>query len=163
MNPCPCGYYPNFERCSCSAYDVQHYLGKISGPLLDRIDMSVEVPASRFPIGMDETKTENSAEIRARVQKARERQQIRYKKYGFLYNSQLNVPVMREICWLGREEEKMMEKAFETFNLSMRSYYRTLKVARTIADLSGSDFICCEHLTEALCYRMINKKYWVGR
>lgn len=163
MNPCPCGYYPNFERCSCSAYDVQHYLGRISGPLLDRIDMSVEVPASRFPIGMDETKTENSAEIRARVQKARERQQIRYKKYGFLYNSQLNVPVMREICWLGREEEKMMEKAFETFNLSMRSYYRTLKVARTIADLSGSDFICCEHLTEALCYRMINKKYWVGR
>ena len=101
--------------------------------------------------------------IRARVQAVRQTQQKRYEKYGFCYNAQLSVPMIREFCQLGREEEKMMKEAFEILDLSMRSYYRILRVARTIADLAESETILCEHLAEALCYRTINKKYWAGR
>ncbi len=163
MNPCPCGHYPDLERCSCSVNTVQRYLSRISGPLLDRIDLSVEVPVIQFLPGKKEQKRENSAVIRARVQAVRQTQQKRYEKYGFCYNAQLSVPMIREFCQLGREEEKMMKEAFEILDLSMRSYYRILRVARTIADLAESETILCEHLAEALCYRTINKKYWAGR
>lgn len=163
MNPCPCGYYPDLERCTCSVNAVQRYLNRISGPLLDRIDLSVEVSAVHFPINEKEKRGETSAKIRRRVQTVRKMQQKRYKKYGILYNAQLSAPMIKEVCRLGKTEQAMMEEAFEKLDLSMRSYYRTLKVARTIADLDGSEDILCEHLTEALCYRTINKKYWTGR
>lgn len=163
MNPCPCGYYPDLEKCTCTHTAVQRYLGKISGPLLDRIDLTVEVPVVRFGTLKEEKGREYSAEIRDRICGARQIQQRRYQEYGFLYNSQLTASAMKTVCRLGKKEQTLMKNAFEKLDLSVRSYYRTLKVARTIADLAGCETITCEHLGEALCYRSVNKKYWTGR
>ena len=162
MNPCPCGNYPDLNNCRCTYGQIQKYLGKISQPLLDRFDICVEVERVQYEDLMDIEKGESSAQIRDRVIRAREIQKERYKEVGILTNSQLTVKQMEQYCLLGIEEEKLMKQAFQKMNMTARIYYKVLGIARTIADLSGKEQIEVPHLREALCYRMIDKKYWGG-
>ena len=163
MNPCPCGNYPDLNKCTCTATQIQNYLGKISQPLLDRIDMCVEVEKVQYEELVQEEQEESSAEIRKRVMNARERQKERYRELGIITNAQLSVPEMGKFCALGGKEEKLMRNAFDRLELTARAYYKVLGVARTIADLAGEEKIGLAHLQEALCYRTIDKKYWGGR
>ncbi len=161
MNPCPCGYFPDFNRCHCSPRDIQLYLNKISQPLLDRIDLCVECA----PVTYDELRGggeagESSAEIRRKVVGAHEIQQERFKGTGIHFNSEIPPSKMEEYCPLDEEAGKIMENAFSGLRLSARGYHRIIKVARTIADLDGSHVIRREHAAEAICYRMIDRKYW---
>lgn len=160
MNPCPCGNYPNRNECSCTEAQIHNYLGKISQPLLDRIDICIEVEKVNYDDLQSVSSEESSSEIRKRVCKARQIQKERNRKYGILTNAQLQVKNIEEICQLGWEEEEMMRHAFERMNLTARSYYKVLGVARTIADLNGAEKVNQLHLKEALSYRMIDKKYW---
>lgn len=160
MNPCNCGYYPDKNRCNCSFNQVQRYLGKISRPLLDRIDICIETLQINYHELESNVRNETSKEIRKRVMKAREIQLKRYKKDNIHFNSQLTPKTIRKYCILGEPEKKMIENAFTVFNLSARAYHRILKVARTIADLDSSDDIKVRHLSEAISYRSLDKKYW---
>ncbi len=163
MNPCKCGYYPDRNRCSCSAREVKRYLNHISQPLLDRIDICVEAEPVLYDELKNLTEEESSAQIRTRVTQAQQIQQLRYQGTGFRFNSDLNVTAVRKYCFLGKEEEDLMREAFEKLNLTARSYSRILKVARTIADLAGKENISTAHLGEAVCYRALDKKYWIDR
>ncbi|QXM06159.1 YifB family Mg chelatase-like AAA ATPase [Crassaminicella indica] len=161
MNPCPCGYYGDlFHECTCTPWQIKKYLSKISGPLLDRIDMHIEV----FPIKYEELTTEkqskSSLEIRKDVEKARQIQLERYKKYNILFNSQLTPKIMKEYCKLGSEEKALMEEAFNKLKLSARAYNRIIKLSRTIADLEGSTKIDTTHIAEAIQYRNLDRKFW---
>lgn len=160
MNPCNCGYYPDRNKCHCSLSQVRNYLGKISRPLLDRIDISIEVPQSDYKDLNKKGGRETSAMIRERVMNGRLVQTERYKKDRIHFNSQLTTRMLQEYCVLGKKEEKLMEEAYTRLNLSARAYHRVLKVARTIADLEGSENIKEKHLSEAICYRSMDKKYW---
>jgi len=160
MNPCPCGNYPNRNACRCTEAQIHNYLGKLSQPLLDRMDICVEVERVNYDDLQAVSGEESSAIIRKRVCKAREIQKERYKEYGILTNSQLKVKDMEEVCQLGEQEKKLMRQAFDQMNLTARTYYKVLGVARTIADLEGENEITLIHLKEALSYRMIDKKYW---
>lgn len=162
MNPCPCGNYPDRNKCRCTYPQIQRYLGKISQPLLDRIDMCVEVERVRYEDLLAGQNAESSAEIRKRVIRAREIQRERYKHLDICTNSQLSVNQMEEYCSLKPQEERMMKHAFSEMNMTARTYYKVLGVARTIADISGNEKIESVHLREALCYRMLDKKYWGG-
>ena len=162
MNPCPCGNYPDLNKCRCTYSQIQGYLGKISQPLLDRIDMCVEVERVQYENLQQGVEAESSSDIRKRVIEAREVQRERYSKLNILTNSQLTVNQMEQFCELGAEEEHMMKQAFLTMQMTARTYYKVLGVARTIADLAGSERIESNHLREALSYRMIDKKYWGG-
>ena len=162
MNPCPCGNFPDRNKCRCTYSQIQAYLGKISQPLLDRIDMCVEVERVQYDKLLQGEKEESSEEIRKRVTRAREIQKGRYEKLGILTNSQLTVKQVEEFCFLREQEEKVMKHAFQTMNMTARTYYKVLSVARTIADLAGSEQIEIIHLNEALSYRMLDKKYWGG-
>lgn len=159
-NPCPCGYYPNMEKCKCTQAEVHHYLGKISRPLLDRIDLCADIPETSYEDLQDKAAQETSEEIRKRVVAARELQRKRYEGYGILCNSELHGKQMDEFCVLSPESSKLIKSAFERMQLSMRSYHRVLRVSRTIADLDRSERIECEHLAEALSYRGLDRKYW---
>lgn len=160
MNPCSCGYYPDRNKCNCSINQVKRYIGKISRPLLDRIDICIEVLQVNY-IELEKQKTSESSEaIRKRVMMAREIQLNRYKEEGFSFNSQLTPKTMNKYCKLGEEEHLLLENAFHKLNLSARAYYRILKVSRSIADLDGSEEIKVKHLSEAICYRSLDKKYW---
>lgn len=156
MNPCPCGFYGDPTReCRCTGGIIQRYLGKISGPLLDRIDLHIEVPAVPIKeLRTRETST-GSVEIRERVVKARATQARR----GF-YNSQLPSRELRQLCQLDDAGEKMLEMAIRRMGLSARGHDRILKVARTIADLGGADSISSKHLAEAVQYRSLDRNYW---
>jgi magnesium chelatase family protein len=164
MNPCPCGYYNHPERqCTCAAGTVQKYLNKISGPLLDRIDLHVEVT----PVGFNELSAmkpqESSASIREKVIKARAVQAERYKnKPGIYANAQMSSKMLKEICVINTPGQNLLKQAMERLNLSARAYDRILKVARTIADLSFSDAIQPEHLAEAIQYRSLDREGWAG-
>lgn len=162
MNPCPCGYYPDMNRCRCSLTDIKKYQSHISGPILDRIDMCTEVSQVAMKELTQKIKGETSASIRKRVIKARKRQEDRYggKGYGYECNAGLTVKDIRKFCGLDEKELKLMERAFATLQLSARGYYRILRVARTIADLDESEKIKEIHLAEALSYRMEGNKYW---
>lgn len=160
MNPCNCGYYPDRNKCRCSLSQVRHYLGKISRPLLDRIDISIEVPQTDYRELKKQEKGETSASIRERIKLARELQYVRYEKENIQFNSQLSAKMLAVYCKLEKEEEKIMEEAYNRLHLSARAYHRILKVARTIADLEGEERINAKHLTEAVCYRSMDKKYW---
>lgn len=160
MNPCNCGYYPDRNKCRCSLSQVRHYLGKISRPLLDRIDISIEVPQTDYRELKKQGKGETSASIRERIKLARELQYARYEKENIQFNSQLSAKMLAVYCKLEKEEEKIMEEAYNRLHLSARAYHRILKVARTIADLEGEERINAKHLTEAVCYRSMDKKYW---
>lgn len=160
MNPCPCGNYPDYNKCNCSPVQIQRYLGKISQPFLDRIDICIEVPRVKFGELRGDTKEESSVMIRQRVQKARERQIKRYQNGDAKFNAALTSTEIEKYCWLDRTCEKMMSQAFDAMSLTARTYHKILKVARTIADLDGKEQIQMEHLQEAFMYRNIDKKFW---
>ena len=160
MNPCPCGYYGEFEKqCTCTPYMIQRYLNKISGPLLDRIDIHIEVKSVKYEKIKLEQKTESSEEIRKRVNKARKIQENRYKKENILSNAELTPKLIEKYCVLDEQSKDMLEIAFKKLGLSVRAYSRILKVARTIADLDESININNRHLAEAIGYRCLDKKY----
>jgi magnesium chelatase family protein len=164
MNPCPCGYYNHPEKeCTCPPGAVQKYLNKISGPLLDRIDLHVEVTPVAFSELSNKTNGEGSGEIRERVINAREIQAKRYENSPGTYaNAQMSSKQLREICEISQAGEGLLKKAMERLNLSARAYDRILKVSRTIADLAGSDDIKVEHLAEAIQYRSLDREGWAG-
>lgn len=162
MNPCPCGYYPDINKCRCTEHEVRRYLAHVSGPILDRMDICVE--ASEIGIQKlrgDETR-ENSRTIRERVIVARERQEKRFEGTQYRFNSEILAKDINKYCPLGEKEERLLEELFKNMPFSARGYYKILKLARTIADLSGSKNIEELHLAEAVCFRMTDEKYWKG-
>ena len=162
MNPCPCGYYNHPEKdCVCHTGIIQKYLNKISGPLLDRIDIHIEVVPVPFKDLTKKTNSEKSEKVRARVIKARQLQTERYKDYENIYsNSQINIKLLREFCKIDAAGESLLKLAMERMGLSARAYDRILKVSRTIADLENSDLIKTHHLAEAIQYRSLDKDSW---
>lgn len=163
MNPCPCGYYNHPEKeCVCGPGVVQRYLSKISGPLLDRIDLHVEVTPVKLEELSSERKAEKSDAIRERVILARMKQQERFKEGTVHSNAMMNTQKTREVCKLKPEGHSLLNKAMERLGLSARAYERILRVARTIADLEGSDDIKLEHLGEAIQYRSLDRDGWAG-
>ena len=164
MNPCPCGYYNHPEKdCVCGPGIVQKYLNKISGPLLDRIDLHVEVTPVAFNELSSTKPQENSATIRERVIAAREKQAERYKdNLGIYCNAQISSKMLKEICVINQVGANLLKTAMEKLNLSARAYDRILKVSRTIADLSLSGDIKPEHLAEAIQYRSLDREGWAG-
>lgn len=161
MNPCKCGYFGDSRRqCTCTPTQVNRYRSRISGPLLDRIDIQVEVSNVDYE---DLSSTENSetcAEIKKRVNKTRKLQLERYKDYNIYSNSQLDAGMLKKFCPLGEEENAILRAAFDNLGLSARAHSRILKVARTIADLEGSENIKSEHIAEAIQYRSLDRKYF---
>lgn len=158
MNPCPCGNYGSRElECTCSPAQIQKYLKKISGPLLDRIDLKINVDRVKFRELSEKADEESSEEIKKRVDKARKIQQERYAGTGIYMNAKMNSKMINEYCKLDEQSEELMRLAFEKYHISARGYTRILKVARTIADLDESNDIKINHLTEALAYRNIDK------
>ena len=158
MNPCPCGNYGSRDLvCTCSPTVIQNYLKRLSGPLLDRIDLKIDVERVAFDEMSNKTGEESSADIKARVDKAREMQIKRYAGSNVYTNAKMTSKMINEYCMLDEESEMLMKMAFERFKISARGYTRILKVARTIADLDGSENILSKHLTEALAYRNIDK------
>jgi magnesium chelatase family protein len=164
MNPCPCGFFNHPEReCTCPPGAVQKYLNKISGPLLDRIDLHVEVTPVPFSELSSVKKAESSELIRERVIKAREIQSERYKDHPGLYaNAQISSAMLKEICVIDTISANLLKAAMEKLNLSARAYDRILKVSRTIADLEGSTNIKAEHVAEAIQYRSLDRESWAG-
>ena len=157
MNPCPCGYYgSNIKECTCSQKAINKYISKISGPLLDRIDIQVKVKPIEFKKLGEKTRIETSKEIRIRVNNARKIQKKRYKNLNILCNNELTPKMLEKYCALDNESKKLLEKAFKTLGLTARGYSRILKVARTIADLDNKESIEIQHIAEAIQYRMIN-------
>ncbi len=154
MNPCPCGYLNDPDRnCSCLPGQIINYQKRISGPLLDRIDLHVEVPKVKFDKLAEDQKTESSAEIRKRVEQARVVQRKRFKDLGLIANSEMSSRQTREFCLVNQKTIELLRQAVTQLNLSARSYFRILKIARTIADLAGEQDIKLEHVAEALQYR----------
>ena len=152
MNPCPCGYLGD-RRCHCSAGDIAKYRKKISGPLMDRIDIYADTPDVSYGELSGASSEESSADIKKRVSAARDIQLERYKNDGVLFNSRLSAPLIDKYCVLDSEAKELLKAAFDSLGLSARSYHKILKVSRTIADLEGSDVITSAHLSEALQYR----------
>jgi magnesium chelatase family protein len=164
MNPCPCGFFNHPEKeCTCPPGAVQKYLNKISGPLLDRIDLHVEVTPVAFNELSSTKNSDNSTVIRERVIKARETQAERYKNNPGVYcNAQMSSKMLKEICVIDTVGQNLLKAAMEKLNLSARAYDRILKVSRTIADLTGSEKIKPEHLAEAIQYRSLDREGWGG-
>ncbi|MCK4968638.1 MAG: YifB family Mg chelatase-like AAA ATPase [Candidatus Aenigmarchaeota archaeon] len=155
QNPCPCGWLCDPERtCTCSPGEIIRYRRKISGPLLDRIDIHLTIPRVKFDKLIDEQVAESSAKIRQRVKKARQKQLIRFRHHKKIFsNTEMNVADIKKYCLLEQTSVGLLKKAVEEWQLSVRAYYRILKVARTIADLSSQDKILTEHIAEAIQYR----------
>ena len=162
MNPCKCGYYPDMQRCTCTSAAIDRYLRKVSRPLLDRIDICVEVPQVRFRDLYNTGKSEKSEEIRARVVRTQEIQKMRYRGENFCFNSHIPSSRIFEYCKLDKKQEIYMEQMYDKLNLTARTYHKILRVARTLADMDESEQIKMSHLNEALCYRNIDKKFWEG-
>ncbi len=161
MNPCPCGNLGSRTgECRCTPAQIARYQSRISAPLLDRIDIHIEMTEVAYTDLSEKSGGESSASIRARVNEARRRQRIRYEAEGLLFNAQLSTRMVEKYCALDDPCEKLMKKAFSVFKLSARAYHRVLKVARTIADLKGSENIRPEHLSEAIQYRSIGDRHW---
>lgn len=160
MNPCPCGYYPDINRCTCTESMVRRYLGHVSGPILDRIDLCVEAPA--LPLGAlgNARKGESSEVIRTRVTEARKRQEERFKGTHYQFNSQIETGDIPKYCAIKQEDEIVLSKILEKQGASARTYHRVLKVSRTIADLRGSEEIEKADWMEALSFRLGEEKYW---
>ena len=155
MNPCKCGYYPNRQKCTCSENQVRQYRGRLSQPLLDRIDICIELAAVPYSEWFSDAVYESSKTIRERVCRARKIQEERYRKEGFKTNAMLPSSKIEEYCTLGTHEKELMMHAFQGMELSGRGYHRILKVARTIADMDEADEIGENHLCEALGYRSV--------
>lgn len=162
MNPYPCGYFGDPTReCHCTPPMIQRYVSKISGPLLDRIDIHIEVPAVKYKELRAPSTAEDSAAVRQRVIAARERQTERFRGEKKIYaNAQMAPKTLRKHCGISVEGEKLLENAITRLGLSARAHDRILKVARTIADLDGSENIEPRHLSEAIQYRTLDRSYW---
>jgi magnesium chelatase family protein len=180
MNPCPCGYFNDKSRdCNCTPPMIQRYVSKVSGPLLDRIDIHIEVPAVQYKELRGGSAAEGSAEIRARVMAARERQHARFiaatahgggqvrtravgrsASQGVYANAQMTTNQVRVFCELSSDAERILERAMQQQGLSARAHDRILKVARTIADLEGVADIAVKHIAEAIQYRTLDRSYW---
>lgn len=161
MNPCPCGYYGSSVRqCRCGAHEIRRYLDRISGPLLDRIDLHVEVDAVPLEEITDAKKGESSQSVRERVETARKMQQNRYKNAGINCNAQMTNRHIEEFANVSAPANAVLSKAMEKYSLSMRGYMRIIKVARTIADLQGEESITAGAMAEAIQYRTLDAKYW---
>ena len=163
MNPCPCGFWNDPTReCRCSSIQIQRYVGRISGPLLDRIDIHIDVPAVKFRelAGDIAPETEDSAAIRTRVIRARERQQARLSGEHIFANAAMTPRMIRRHCRIDAASEQMLESAMTRVGLSARAYDRILKVSRTIADLEGAEKIGSTHVAEAVGYRSLDRTYW---
>jgi magnesium chelatase family protein len=174
MNPCPCGYFNDKSRdCMCTPPMIQRYVSKVSGPLLDRIDIHIEVPALQYKELRGAGGAEGSAEIRARVLQARERQHARFAQAGdrtkgsakaasrqIYANAQMGTQQIRQHCELSSDAERLLERAMQQQGLSARTHDRILKVARTIADLEGAADISVKQIAEAIQYRTLDRSYW---
>ena len=160
MNPCPCGNYPNLEKCTCTPGQIRHYLGRISQPFLDRMDLCIETPRIKYEALSVRKPQESSKEVRKRVVKTRNIQNMRYAETGITSNALLGVRELEKYCQLGDNEERLMKRAYLAMGLTARTYHKILRVARTIADMEESERIREHHLKEAISYRTIDKKYW---
>lgn len=161
MNPCMCGYYGSKDKkCTCSPQSISKYIGKISGPLLDRIDIQIEVTPVKYQKLDSNTIGETSKQIRERVNEARKIQIKRYKDYNIYSNSELTPKLMDKYCKLDEKGKKLLQNAFQKLGLSARAHARILKVARTIADLDKKENIEVGHIAEAIQYRSLDRKYW---
>ena len=163
MNPCPCGYHGSGRDCRCSPPMIQRYVSKISGPLMDRIDIHIDVPAVNYKeLRGSDSKSESSAQIRERVMRAREVQLNRFAAAGerIYSNAQMSTRQIRTYCDLGTDSERMLERAMQQQGLSARAHDRILKVARTIADMDGAAQIESKHIAEAIQYRTLDRTYW---
>lgn len=158
MNPCPCGYYPD-KRCTCSQTQIRRYLGRISGPVLDRMDLCVEVPGMEREKLFCQERGESSASMRSRIQRAREMQE---KRFGsrLRFNGEMGVGEIRAYCRLSREGEVRLQQAAEIFSMSLRACHKVLRTARTIADLAGEEELSAYHISEAVYYRQSASAYW---
>ncbi len=159
-NPCKCGYFPNLNKCRCSKAQLDGYLSKMSQPILDRIDICVEAPSLDYTQITAKNKSETSAQIRERVMGAIDVQRRRYAGTKIGYNSKIPAAEIDTYCRLSPDDRRFMEKIYDELELSARTYHKILKVARTIADLSGERDIKREHLTEAVFYRSVDRKFW---
>ena len=162
MNPCNCGYYPDRNRCRCTQTALQRYFGRISQPLIDRMDLCVEAPSVSFTELTGRGSNESSRIIRDRVCACQQRQLFRFRNEPFLHNSGIPAAKLQEYCRLGEPEQRYMEEMFHKHMLTARTYHKILRVARTIADMQESETIRMNHLTEAVCYRSIGEKFWGG-
>ena len=159
MNPCPCGYLGNSEKCHCSANEIMKYHRKISGPLLDRIDLMIEMPPVSYDDLENTTPAESSASIKKRVIKAHQIQLERFKNEGIYFNAQMNAAQIEKYCALLPKDKEILRSAFDRMELSARAYHKILKLARTAADLAGEEQITMRHLLEVLQYRTLDRKY----
>ena len=160
MNPCPCGYYTDpHKTCRCSPNKIANYIGKISGPLLDRIDIHIDLPSIKYKELTDTSEAETSGAIRARVEKAHALQRERLKDDGIFYNVQMNPKQIRKHCLLEDQARELLKKAMTELGLSARGYDKILKVARTISDLAESQVIRAEHIAEAIQYRSLDRRF----
>ncbi|MDM7997913.1 MAG: YifB family Mg chelatase-like AAA ATPase [Acidobacteriota bacterium] len=161
MNPCQCGYYGDaLHDCTCTPPLIQRYLARVSGPLLDRIDMHIQVPSVKYKELAQDEKSEESAAIRERILAARHIQSKRLEGFGIYCNAQMTPRTLRRFCKLDSESEKQMENAITRIGLSARAYDRILRVSRTMADLENSDRIHARHVSEAITYRTLDRTYW---
>jgi magnesium chelatase family protein len=164
MNPCPCGYFGHPSRqCSCPDGAAARYVNKISGPLLDRLDIHVEVPPVNYDQLSSKAKGESSETIRKRVNEARNFQLERYQNAGILANASLTAPMLQKFCPMDDQAKETLRRVFDKLGLSARGYDRILKVARTIADLDKSEVIRTPHIAEAIQYRTLDRKYWQSK
>ena len=161
MNPCPCGYYGSTEKeCTCTPETIKKYMEKVSGPLLDRIDMQIEVAPVKYQKLEQKQIGETSERIKQRVDRARNIQLKRYEGKKIYSNSELTPKLIEAYCELDKPSQKIMKEAFQKLNFSARAYHRILKVARTIADLEEKEKIEVAHIAEAIQYRNLDRKYW---
>ena len=160
MNPCPCGYYTDPKKtCRCGTNKIQDYLGKISGPLLDRIDIHIELPPIKYKELADTKNSESSLAIKARIEKARSTQRERFKEDRIFSNASMNTRLVKKYCALEEEAAKLLKMALTELGLSARAYDKILKIARTIADLAASGHILPGHISEAIQYRILDKQW----
>ena len=159
-NPCPCGYYPDLSRCRCTENEIHRYLGRISGPMLDRFDLCVETPRVELADLQQDTEKQDTKSMRKNVLAAREAQKERFRGTDIAFNGDMSVEMIKKYCCLDAAGEHLMEQMYAAMHLSARSYHRILKTARTIADLEGEPAIREAHLQEAICFRVSADKFW---
>ncbi len=159
MNPCPCGYYGDrYKTCSCNTIKMQNYINKVSGPLLDRIDIHIEIPAIKYTELTETKETESSQSIKMRIEVARTTQKQRFNSEGIFCNAKMNQKLIKKYCLLNNEAKGLLKAAMEKLGLSARAYDKILRVSRTIADLNQSDIIHAEHISEAIQYRNLDRQ-----
>ena len=163
MNPCECGYFPDLSICRCTDAMIDRYIGRISQPMLDRIDVCVQTPRLKFQEITTSVQNESSADIRTRVCAAHTIQKQRFEGTNISYNSRIPARLIPLYCSLNEKEERFMEDCYQRLSLTARTYHKLLRVARTIADMDGSKDICVRHLQEAICYRTLVRNDWERR